>query len=45
MEDTVVISRKEYERLKKLANIDADLLKQFVESLKDIKAGRVRRVK
>ena len=45
MEDTVVIPRKEYEKLKMQANIDVDLLKQFMTSFKDIKEGRVRRVK
>ncbi len=45
MEDTVVIPRKEYEKLKMQANIDVDLLKQFMASFKDIKEGRVRRVK
>jgi len=41
----VTISKEEYERLKMQSNIDVDLLKQFAESLKDIKEGRVRRVK
>lgn len=41
----ITIPRSEYERLKRQANIDVDLLKQFVESFKDIKEGRVRRVK
>ena len=45
MEDTVKIPRKEYEKLKMQANIDVDLLKQFLESLRDIKEGRIRRVK
>ena len=35
----------EYEKLKKEANIDVDLLKQFLQSFKDIKEGRIRRVK
>ena len=45
MEDNICIPRAEYEKLKMQANIDIDLLKQFAESLKDIKEGRVRRVK
>ncbi|MDP3026950.1 MAG: hypothetical protein Q8N63_04530 [Nanoarchaeota archaeon] len=45
MEETICIPKSEYEKLKMQANIDIDLLKQFVESLKDIKEGRVRRVK
>lgn len=45
MQETVTISKKEYDRLKKQAEIDVDLLKQFLESFKDIKEGRVRKVK
>ncbi len=40
---TVTISKEEYNNLKRQANVD--LLKQFMESFKDIKEGRVRRVK
>ena len=43
--ETVTISKDEYERLKMQANIDVDLLKQLVRSLKDIKEDRVTRVK
>ena len=43
--ETVTIPKKEYEKLKMQADVDADLLKQLVESFKDIKAGRIRRVK
>jgi len=43
--DTVTISKEEYERLKMQANIDLELLKQLIASFKDIKAGRVKRVK
>ena len=39
------IPRAEYERLKMQANIDVDLLKQLVRSVKDIKENRVIRVK
>ena len=45
MQETVTISKEEYELLKKQSKIDLDLLKQFVESFKDIKEGRIRRVK
>lgn len=45
MAQTVTISKKEYETLKKESKIDLDLLKQFMDSLSDIKAGRVRKVK
>lgn len=43
--DTVTISRQEYEKLKMQAEVDVDLLKQLVTSFKDIKEGRIRRVK
>ena len=45
MEEMIKISREEYEKLKMKANIDLDLLRQLVNSLKDIKEGRVIRVK
>jgi len=41
----ITIPKKEYEELKMKANIDINLLEQFMESFKDIKAGRIRRVK
>ncbi len=41
----ISIPRDEYEKLKMQANIDLDLLKQLVRSVKDIKEGRVIRVK
>ena len=41
----ISIPKDEYERLKMQANIDVDLLKQLVRSVKDIKEGRVIRVK
>lgn len=43
--ETVTIPKREYENLKMQANIDVELLKQFLESFKDIKEGRFRRVK
>lgn len=43
--DMISIPKDEYERLKMQANIDLDLLKQLVRSVKDIKEGRVIRVK
>jgi len=45
MEETITISRQEYDKLKTQANIDVDLLTQLMESFKDIKKGRVRKVK
>jgi hypothetical protein len=43
--EMVSISKEEYEKLKMQANIDLDLLRQLVNSLKDIKEGRLTRVK
>ncbi len=43
-QETVTISKTEYDRLKKLEEVDQSLLNQLVESLKDIKAGRVKRI-
>lgn len=45
MEKMISIPKKEYENLKMQANIDVELLQQLVESFKDIKEGRIRRVK
>ena len=43
--EMVKIPKDEYEKLKMQANIDLDLLRQLANSLKDIKEGRVIRVK
>jgi hypothetical protein len=43
--DTVCIPIDEYERLKKKASVADDLLLQLEASLKDIEAGRVKRVR
>ncbi len=43
--DTVTIPRREYEDLKTRAEIDVELLTQLMESFKNIKEGKVRRVK
>ncbi|MBS3092548.1 hypothetical protein J4466_03970 [Candidatus Pacearchaeota archaeon] len=49
--ETVTISMEEYEKMKQalrklkmLEEIDFDLVRQFKESLEDVKAGRIRRV-
>ncbi len=42
--EMITIPKQEYEKLKKLENIDWDLVIQFKESLEDVKAGRIRRV-
>lgn len=43
--EMITIPKEEYEKLKVQANIDIDLLKQLIDSFKDISCGRVRRVK
>ena len=43
--EMIKIPKDEYEELKMQANIDVELLQQLVRSLKDIKEGRVIRVK
>jgi len=45
MEEMIEIPIEEYKELKMQANVDVALLKQLVESFKDIKCGKVRRVK
>ena len=45
VQNTVTIKRAEYDKLKRQANIDMDMLQQLLSSFKDIKEGRVRRVK
>ncbi len=49
--EMISISRDEYERMKaqvamlrELEKIDFDLLRQFKQSLEDVKMGRIRRV-
>jgi PHD/YefM family antitoxin component YafN of YafNO toxin-antitoxin module len=43
--ETVTITREEYEKLKEKAGIDKELLHELVQGLKDIKAGRVKKVR
>ena len=43
--EMINIPKAEYEKLKRQANIDVGLLTQFLTSLKDMKEGRIRRVK
>ena len=49
--ENVTISKDEYERMKmqikkleELEKVDFELVRQFKESLEDVKAGRIRRV-
>ena len=44
-QETVTIPRQEYEELKKKANIDEELLRDMIQGLKDIKEGRIKRVR
>ena len=41
---TVTISEEEYGRLKKLEEIDLDLIRQFASSLQDLKKGRFKKL-
>jgi len=43
-QETITISRKEYEDLKKLKELDFDLIRQFASSLQDLKQGRFKRL-
>jgi len=43
--ETVTISKEEYHKLKTQAEIDVELLQQFLESFRDIKKCDFRRVK
>ena len=40
--ETVTIPKEEYERLKKEAEIDEELVKKIVRGLEDIKNGRIK---
>ena len=40
--ETVTIPKKEYETLKKKAEVDEDLLVSLVKGLEDIKSGRIK---
>ncbi len=44
-QETVTIPKEEYQNLKRQAQIDMDILQQLISSFKDIKEGKVRRVK
>ena len=41
-EETVTISKEEYKKLKKKAEIDWELVEKIKRSLEDVKAGRIR---
>jgi len=44
-QEMIQISRQEYEELKKMTEIDEELLQELVQGLKDIKEGKVIKVK
>lgn len=44
MAETITIPEEEYERLKKKAEIADDIVYQLEMSLKDIEAGRIKKV-
>jgi len=44
MPETITILKKEYERLKKKAEVADDILLQLESSLRDAETGRIRRV-
>jgi len=41
--ETVTISKSEYKRLKKLEEVDNELLIKIVNGVQDIRAGRVKK--
>ena len=43
-ENMLSITREEYEKLKRLERIDFELVRQFHDSLEDLKEKRVRQV-
>ena len=45
MQERIEIPKMEYEKLKRKAEVDEELLNELVQGLKDIKEGRVKRVK
>jgi len=42
--ETVTIPRTEYERLKRLEELDFDLIRQFASSLEDLRHGHFKRL-
>ncbi len=42
--ETVTIPKEEYYRLKKLEELDFDLIRQFACSLEDLKQGRFKKL-
>ena len=44
MEETITISREEYEELRKCRDIDTDLIKEIAEGIKDIVEGNIKEI-
>ena len=44
-QEMVTIPKKEYDELKKMSEIDFDILHQLLSSFRDIREGRVRKVR
>ena len=42
--ETVTIPKEEYKKLKKLEELDFDLIRQFASSLEDLKEGRFKKL-
>ena len=42
--EMITVPKLEYEKLKKLEQLDFDLIRQFASSLADLKAGRFKRL-
>ncbi len=42
--ETVTIPEEEYKKLKKLEELDFDLIRQFASSLEDLKEGRFKKL-
>ena len=44
MEETITISREEYEELRKCKEVDAELIKEIAEGIKDIIQGNIKEI-
>lgn len=44
MPETVTIPRKEYERLKKMEDVDKELLEDIAHGIKDVLNGKIKEV-
>lgn len=45
MQELITIPKEEYEKLKKLEQVDWELIGSFKKSLQDLKEGRIKRVR